>query len=63
MSIAVAAWLVILVGAWVGDWDVSRTILPLLLCSLLIGALRHSRWVRQSRGKTDVTSAEEALKG
>jgi hypothetical protein len=63
LSLVAAAWLVILVGIWVANWDTSRTILPLALCSVLIGALRHSRWVRQSRRKTDVTSAEEALKG
>ena len=37
--------------------------LPFLLCSLLIGALRHTRWVRRSRGETDATSAEKALRG
>ncbi|MFB9180204.1 hypothetical protein ACFFX1_18845 [Dactylosporangium sucinum] len=63
MSVVVAAWLMVLVGAWVGDWDVSWTILPLLLCSLLVGALRRSRWVRQRRGRTGPPSAEEALKG
>jgi len=47
----------------VADWDVSPAILPLSLCSLLIGVLRHSRWIRQGRGKTEVTSAEDALKG
>jgi hypothetical protein len=63
MSIVAAAWLVILAGTWIGDWDTSRAILPFLLCSLLIGAFRQSRWVRRSRSKTDLPSAEEALKG
>ena len=63
MAVVAAAWLVVLVGVWVDDWDITQILPPLVLCGVLLGALRHSRWVRQDRGRPRITSAEEALKG
>ncbi|MDG6110324.1 hypothetical protein Daura_21710 [Dactylosporangium aurantiacum] len=57
------AWLVLLVGIWVADWDISPLPLPLPLAGLALGAFRRSRWFRGSRGRPDVVTAGEAVKG
>ncbi|WP_432994322.1 hypothetical protein [Dactylosporangium sp. CA-233914] len=49
MSLVAMAWLVLFAAAFLAGRDIRPAILPVLLGSLLVAALRRSRWIRPTR--------------
>jgi hypothetical protein len=64
IAVALSGWLAVFVAIWLGGWNVSTLVPPLLaLFTAATGALGRSTEVRRARGTTVETLPEKTLKG